>query len=306
MKGARRAWDAALRISPAQPVYRRRSSARLAALAYHGIDDPDRFEEHLDHLRRVARPVSLDEVIEAARGQKVLPRSAVLITFDDGDRSVLEIAMPMLRERGMPSVAFVVAGLLDTDTPLWTAEAAELVAVGVRGGRVTSAPEVVRTLKHLPDAERLARIGELRRAAPNGTRPTPQLRREELRILESAGVAIGNHSLTHPCLTRCPEDKVVNEVSSAHDILTEALGREPRSFAYPDGDRDEGVRSVLASCGYEAAFLFDHRLSPVPPPDPLGISRVRVSSGASLDRLRIVLSGLHPAVHRLRGVDERR
>ena len=34
------------------------------------------------------------------------------MTFDDGHRDVLDVAMPMLRERGIPAVAFAVAGLI--------------------------------------------------------------------------------------------------------------------------------------------------------------------------------------------------
>jgi peptidoglycan/xylan/chitin deacetylase (PgdA/CDA1 family) len=116
-------------------------------------------------------------------------------------------------------------------------------------------------------------------------------------------MAIGNHSLTHACLSRCSDEKIEREISAAHGVITEALGREPRSFAFPDGDHDGRAKQVLTRLGYEVAFLFDHRLSPVPPPDPMAVSRVRVNSRSSLDRLRIILSGLHPAVHRLRGVE---
>jgi hypothetical protein len=49
------------------------------------------------------------------------------------------------------------------------------------------------------------------------------------------------------------------------------------------------------------AFLFDHRLAPLPLREPLRISRLRVNSDTSTDRFRIILSGLHPTVHRVRG-----
>jgi hypothetical protein len=34
----------------------------------------------------------------------------------------------------------------------------------------------------------------------------------------------------------------------------------------------------------------------------MSISRLRVDAHASLDRLRIILSGLHPSIHRFRGL----
>lgn len=299
--GTRQVLDTVLRRSPAQPAFRWRASRRLAVLAYHGIDDAEGFERHLDHLRRTASPVSLEDVLDAIARRRGLPRRAVLITFDDGHRSVLDVATPMLVERGMPAAVFVVAGLLDTDAPVWTTEAAELVAVAPGSARAPQTVALVRELKRLPDTERVARMDELRRASGRPAPSIRQLGRADLPVLESAGVAIGNHSLTHPCLSRCTAEKIESEVRAAHEILADATGAPPRAFAYPDGDRDPRVRGVVATIGYEAAFLFDHRLSPVPPADPLAISRLRVNPSSGLDRLEILLSGLHPAVHRLRG-----
>lgn len=297
----RQTLDTVLRWSPVQPLFRWRASHRLVVLAYHGIDDPAGFERQLEHLRRTASPVSLDELCDSIAGRRGLPRRAVMITFDDGDRTVLDVAMPMLRERGLPAVAFVVAGLLDTDTPLWTTEAAELAPVdGSAADHASRATRFVRELKQLPDHERLSSIDLLRADSPRAPFTSRQLRREELPVLESAGISIGNHSLTHPCLSRCQKVKIETEVRTAHDVLAAATGTAPRAFAYPDGDRDPRVRAVVQEAGYEAAFLFDHRLSDVPPSDRLAISRVRVNPRSGLDRFEILLSGLHPAVHRLR------
>ena len=129
-----------------------------------------------------------------------------------------------------------------------------------------------------------------------------QLRAEELLALESAGIAIGNHSLTHPCLSRCSDAKIVHEINEAHRTLTRMLGHEPMAFAYPDGDQDRRVSDSVADAGYRAAFRFDHRLGSVLPPDPMNISRLRSDAHATEDRFRIIVSGLHPAIHHLRGL----
>ena len=54
------------------------------------------------------RPVSLDEVMRASRGQQPLPKKAVLLTFDDGLRSVYTRAFPVLRAYRVPAVVAVV------------------------------------------------------------------------------------------------------------------------------------------------------------------------------------------------------
>jgi len=295
--------DAALARSPAQALFRRRSRRRLTVLAYHAVTDARRFERQLDLIARVGRPVALDGVLAAAAGERELPPAALLVTFDDGDRSVLEVALPLLRERGIPAVVFVVAGLLDGDAPPWWREAEGLEAAG---GTCSALPgrlgrRLVAALKRLPDEERRLAIAELRSTAGGAAPPEPQLRTQELATLEAAGLEIGSHTLSHPCLPRCPDATVTEEIESAHARLTAALGRPPRAFAYPNGDHDPRAEALLARLGYRAAFLFDHRPQPLPLSMPLRFSRVRVNSDTGLDRFRIILSGLHPALHHAMG-----
>jgi peptidoglycan/xylan/chitin deacetylase (PgdA/CDA1 family) len=295
--------DLLLRRSPAQLAFRRRTGGRLTVLAYHGVDDPASFGRQLDHLVRTMRPVSLEEVVAAAGRRGALPPRAFLITFDDGHRSVLDAGVPLLRERGLPAAVFMVAGLLDTDQPFWWAEVERLHAQGGRAGAWPDLgpAELVRRLKTVPDAERLAVIADLRRTAAGPAPSMAQLRREELPALEAAGVSVGNHTVSHPCLPRCDDAKAAAEVADAHRILEDALGRAPTAFAYPNGDWDERAERALAAAGYEVGFLFDHRVNRPAPPHPLRLSRVRVNSDTSLDRFAIIVSGLHPAMHHARG-----
>jgi len=285
--------DRLLARSPAQWAFHRRAGERLVVLAYHAIDDPARFAAQLDHLVGAASPLPLDVVVDAVHGRRALPDRAVLITFDDGARSVYDEALPLLQERGLPGAAFVVTGLLDTDEPDWWTEVEALAA--------SEGAALVRRLKQVPDDERLATIADLRRVASSPAPRVAHLRRSELRALELAGIAVGNHSHTHPCLPRCRDEKIRSEVADAHAALVDALGHAPTAFAYPNGDCDARTRVAVDACGYQIAFLFDHRLSPAVPTDRLRVSRLRVDSTTSLDRLSTIVSGLHPAMHRLRG-----
>ena len=289
--------DTSLRRSPAQPFFQWRASSRLTVLAYHAIDDPERFKEHLIYLKQHTSPVSLDEVIGALNGGGRLPRRAVLISFDDGDRSLLESGLPLLKDFGLPGVAFVVAGMLGRRGLLWWQEVEALVRADGDGQAL--AP-LLRRLKNLPDEERKAFIAAWRQRSSSQIAEKEQMQPHELRMLASAGISVGNHTLTHPCLTRCTQDVIDHEIVEAHSILTAALGVPPRSFAYPNGDWDQRVLSTLRRCGYEVGFLFDHRMNPRSVTEPLTVSRVLVDSDTSLDRFRIIVSGLHPGVSDLR------
>ncbi|MFI9330444.1 polysaccharide deacetylase family protein [Kitasatospora sp. NPDC052868] len=304
LSGRRSTVDAVLRNSPLQPLFRLAATRRLAVLAYHGVDDPQTFALQMACLVRLARPVTLARVEQAVRSGRPLPPRSVLVTFDDGDRTVLTEGLPVLTRLGIPAAAFVVTELIDGDRPFWWSEAAFLAAHGgtarALAGYAPSA--VVRRMKSLPDQDRRTALAELRESARAQAPRQEQLTRHDLLGLHRSGVAIGNHTAGHPCLDHCDDDTVRDEITRAHHSLTGWLdGEEPTAFAYPNGNTDPRADAVLRQLGYRVGFLFDHRHDRLLPHRPLQVSRLRVNSTTSRDRFDTILSGLHPAVHRLRG-----
>jgi peptidoglycan/xylan/chitin deacetylase (PgdA/CDA1 family) len=292
--------DVTFARSPFQPAFQRVAGRRLAVLTYHSVPDGAAFGRHLSYLRREAHPVSLHQLLETIEREAPLPERSVLITFDDADRTLLEVAVPLLQRYEMPAMACVVAGALDSNEPFWWDEVEELVMSGGGSMGFPRDHSLVQAMKQVHDRRRLQVIDDLRASAERPATRVQHLRADELPLLEAGGVAIANHSLTHPCLPRCTNDKIETEVFAAHQILTRALGHPPSAFVYPNGDCNDHVRGVVGGAGYRIAFLFDHRMVSFPVSDPLRVSRLRVDPSVSLDRLRIVLSGLHPAVHRIR------
>jgi peptidoglycan/xylan/chitin deacetylase (PgdA/CDA1 family) len=311
MRGRMRRWVHPDRVttllarSPGPTLCLRQTRRLLRVLAYHGVDDPSRFAAHLRLLRDCPHltPVSLQEVEGAWRDQRPLPDGATLITFDDGERSVLEHGLPLLQQHGLPAVVFVVAGLVGSNRPYWWEEVHELAQ---RGGRVSGAPcgpidALLRHLKAVSDRTRRKVLDELRRTAGGPPVRRAQLGWADLHILERGGVRVENHSLTHPCLDRCDDATVEEELDRSHRLLADALGREPTAFAYPNGNWDARIPPRLARRGYRLGFRFDHRLADRSTTDPFMVSRLRIDSSASLDRFRLIVSGLHPALHHARG-----
>jgi len=125
---------------PAPAVTRHGEADRVLALMYHRVlpqggapatwpaeVDPiytvseHVFASHLDYLQEAGyRTVSPEQLWRWRMGWEALPAGALLLTFDDGDPSHLEVVAPMLEARGMRGAFFVVAGQVGRPAgPAW-------------------------------------------------------------------------------------------------------------------------------------------------------------------------------------------
>ena len=72
---------------------------------------------------------------------------------------------------------------------------------------------------------------------------------DHLRAVYAAGMWLGNHTQTHPHLTRADRATVVAELSGAQQSVRRATGLSPTLFRPPYGDTGDGVRAVAAEFG---------------------------------------------------------
>lgn len=279
------------------------TAARLRVLTYHDVTEPARFRRQLDQVQRTLRPVTLARVHAALAGGEPLPRRAVLLTFDDGLPSHVDLVGPELARRGLQGVFYAVLGVLGTSTPFWwdailaRRAALELRPVQWAGRSWADAARLVSASKTAPDAQRLELLATL--DADHGPPPAArQLGVDELRSLVQAGHVVGNHSWTHPLLDTLTDGALDAELDRAHDSFVRHFPDQPRTFAYPNGNHDGRTVRWLAAHDYRSAFLFDHGLCRAG--RPLEISRLRVSETVPSLRWASTLLGLEALRVRLR------
>ena len=109
-------------------------------LYYHGVPDQfrDPFARQMRALVKRANPLSLSQISSCpAKGHHVL------VTFDDGFRSVIDNALPALEECGVPAVLFVPTGWLGRP-PAW----GRLAGAGATTECVLSGDEVGKLAHH--------------------------------------------------------------------------------------------------------------------------------------------------------------
>lgn len=255
-----------------------RNDGRALILMLHGTP-PRRaplLELTLRYLKRHFDVVPLAQVArDAARGD-VRFRRQVALTFDDGLRSNVEVAWPILRRLGLPATFFVCPQLVEQRRWLWNHEARCRLAR--RSRKAAEVESLVERMKAMPLEKRKAEEARLRAATP-GFAPSAAERSafdladwEALRRLDPSLVTIGSHSMTHALLTSLDPRDLEHEVCESRRLLEARLGRRVEQFAYPNGDLDGKVVEAVRR-HYAVAVTVEPRFVE-PGTDPLRLPRI--------------------------------
>jgi peptidoglycan/xylan/chitin deacetylase (PgdA/CDA1 family) len=119
----------------------RRIRPRVLILLYHRVAEPPtdpfgiavtprHFTEHLEVIRREARPISLRSLVKSLRQGRV-PRRAVVVSFDDGYADNLLEARPILERAAVPATVFISSDYIGARREFWWDE---LEALLMRSG----------------------------------------------------------------------------------------------------------------------------------------------------------------------------
>lgn len=258
--------------------------SRLSILIYHrvlpgqdGLNNWDptaaEFEGQILALSRFFTPLPLGEAVERLR-KGTLPAHAACVSFDDGYRDNVDIALPILRRHGVPATFFIATGYLNggrmwNDTVIESIRRCEpmdldLTALGLGAVPLATTElrrkaigKILSALKHLPGSEREAKVAGIEAIAA-GTLPRDlMMRDQDVRSLRAAGMEIGAHTATHPILTRLASADARREIDQSRERLTAILGESVSLFAYPNGKPGQDYAAehvrMVRDAGFSAA-----------------------------------------------------
>jgi len=288
--------------------YGRRLAGRrfpgVAVLCYHGVRSDHlpkgamplealhvgqrELSEHCRLIAETCHPIEL-ATFQAALAGGPLPPRPVLVTFDDGYRSVLSLALPVLRHFRIPAAVFAISGPIADGRLFWFDAVARLLGKA----------EVERA-KQLPYAAfRELALRHAQTAVVDD--PCAPLSVAELRSLAAApDIAIGAHTVEHPILARAALAEQRAEIVGSRERLEGWLDRPVTTFAYPNGrpglDYTPETLALLAELGFAAGFNTANGFAR-PTSPPLEVPRFLMLSGISATELahRFSYSWLRPA-----------
>lgn len=261
---------------------------RLSILIYHRVlaePDPLRAGEpdastlrwQMETVGRVFNVLPLGEAFSRWRNGS-LPSRAAAVTFDDGYADNATVALPVLRELGLPATVFVATGFLNggrmfNDTVIEAvrrlpAQPFDLAQLGIDGldgtrplkGDAERAALISQLLPHFKYADathRQAMMQRLESLVPASLPDDLMMTDDQVRQLAAAGIDIGAHTVTHPILRTLGDAAAAREIGDSKRRLEEVTGSTVTLFAYPNGKPgdDYGTRDVrlVREAGFRAA-----------------------------------------------------
>lgn len=237
---------------------------RFSRLPKKGYVGADEFEWQVRYIAEHFNPVTVSEIASSLYGTQKLPRKSIAITVDDGYRDFYSIAWPILRKYGVPATFYVTTGFVNGELWLWPDQLRYLLekAPGAQGrhdfglfsietpimaddfeGEFWRINQILLKADNSEKLECLAALAqgwevELPGCAPGRFQSVSWA---QLKEMQSEGLEVGGHTVTHPSLGRVSGDQASKEILGCAEALTQNLGGAPRSFCYPNGTPDDFV-----------------------------------------------------------------
>ncbi len=235
------------------------------------------FDAHCRLLKETCHPISLDTWRQAMAGKQPLPDRPVLLTFDDGYRTVYSIARQILLKYLLPAVLFAHSDPIDRRWYFW------FDAYGKMANELE-----VEQKKYLPYHQLQEFCQTLPRAAEEDS-PNAPLSIDELKALAATqGIEIGGHSATHSILACATVEEQRDEILRNKQMLERWIGKSMTTFAYPNGqpgkDYNGETVNLLKENGFDLAFTTEYGFAKVNG-NPFEVPRFLMLAGISAAEL---------------------
>lgn len=239
--------------------YVRRRGPLVRVLCFHDVNNHEHFFRVVEMLSiryHILTPLEFHSM------EFDLHRINILITFDDGYRSWVDVAAPILEQFQSRGIFFVASGLLAA------AENADASGVFMEERLLIS--------------------------------PRSALSFNDAHVLISRGHTLGGHTKTHPSLVALSDMVASHEISDDKMILEHELATVLTDFAYPFGTRRH-IHARHASMAQEAGYTFVYTAEPgFFTGDTTRIPRTLIDEDQSIASIVLFIEGAYDLFSRIK------
>ena len=183
--------------------------------------------------------ISSDELYKILNGKKKSNTKLIHISLDDGWLCNYDNIAPIISKYKIPITIFITTKAIEDGYFWW-----ELV-------NASDNAYSVKQLINSSDDFRVEVLNEINIKK----RDRHALTLEKLLILaKNPLITIGSHSVSHPLLTKCSEQKVSSELINSKVKLEGWLNYEVDYLSYPNGSFNDRIKTLAGDAGYKMAF----------------------------------------------------
>ncbi len=258
-------------------------------LMYHHVKESDaqdaqgvtrnRLNEQMEYLKKHFCICSLDEIVSPRQKKQPISRNALALTFDDGFEDFYTQAYPVLKKHKVPATVYLVSHAVEHQVPIWTERLESIVklsknaefelhlsgtrrsfSIQTEDERQEALIQIKSYLKKVSDGERQKAMAQLDGAYAlqegDASGNSRMLNWSQVREMKSYGITFGAHTMTHPILTRLPEQDAMREIRGSKEHIEKRLSEPVLDFCYPNGeasDFNERIKRIVQDAGFRSA-----------------------------------------------------
>ncbi len=245
------------------------SKKRVRALLYHAVEDDNNpftkglnvgvsqaaFNANLDYYNKYYNVIPVSQL-----DNHELPPRPLIITFDDGYRSVYENAAPALQERQMSACIYLISRAVRGEL-VWVnlvnhvlqqyPERTANVLKAIPEFKDTNSGEVIAQLQNSSSPEQITSVySALINEFPEVDGSRLYASADEINEMRTMGIEFGFHTADHFNLSKCNKDELATQLDASE--VSALLSNN--TFAYPFGYYNQNAIDQLSAKNYQAVM----------------------------------------------------
>ncbi len=257
---------------------------KVTILMFHDID-VNNAAFAFGFLKKYYHIIDLEDYLEACHTGKLLPKKALIITFDDGHVGNYQL-LPVIRQMQIPITIFLCSDIIDSHRHFWFKHCKELL------------PERER-MKKLSNSQRLEALKKYNFYQTQEYDDTQALSYEQI-VEMSPWINFQSHTCFHPILTQCDDETAQAEISLSKQHLEEKYSFHINTISYPNGDYSARDIRLAQEAGYTCGITVDFGFNDLHT-DLFRLKRISVNDGRTLDELIVKSSGCYAFLKKILG-----